>query len=68
MNWFWLNVPLAAAFFGAWVGIPIWLVLKHPDQRPEPLAGHSPTQYHQVVAAEPQIPARPRDEHLGRAA
>jgi hypothetical protein len=34
MNWFWLNIPLAAAFFGAWVGIPMWLVVKHPDRAP----------------------------------
>jgi hypothetical protein len=31
MSWFWLNVPLAAAFVAAWTGIPLWAVLKHPD-------------------------------------
>lgn len=31
MSWFWLNIPLAAAFFLATAGIPMWLVLRHPD-------------------------------------
>jgi hypothetical protein len=30
----WLNILLMAAFFGLWVGIPTWLVLKRPDRRP----------------------------------
>jgi hypothetical protein len=30
-SWFWLNIPLAVAFFLAWSGIPLWLVLRHPD-------------------------------------
>jgi len=34
MNWFLLNVPLAAAFIGAWVGIPLWMTVKHPDPGP----------------------------------
>jgi len=34
MYWFWLNMPLAAAFVAAWTGIPLWLVLKHPDAGP----------------------------------
>jgi hypothetical protein len=34
MNWFWLNVPLMALFFAAFVGIPLWLVLRRPDARP----------------------------------
>jgi len=28
MIWFMLNMPLAAAFFAAWVGIPLWMTLK----------------------------------------
>ena len=31
MIWFVLNIPLAVAFFAALVGIPLWLVIKHPD-------------------------------------
>jgi len=30
MYWFRLNMPLAAAFFGATVGIPVWLIFKRP--------------------------------------
>jgi hypothetical protein len=41
MFWFWLNIPLAAAFFGAWYGIPMWKILKHPDWASEPADGHS---------------------------
>ena len=37
MIWFVLNIPLAVAFFAALVGIPLWLVIKHPDTAP----GHS---------------------------
>jgi hypothetical protein len=33
-SWFWLNVPLMAAFFLATAGIPLWLVLKRPDRAP----------------------------------
>ena len=31
MNWFWLTVPLAAAVFGRWIGVPVWLAIKHPE-------------------------------------
>jgi hypothetical protein len=34
VNWLWLNIPLMAAFFAAMTGIPLWLVLKHPDHGP----------------------------------
>ncbi len=33
MSWFWVNIPLAAVFFTAMVGIPLWIVIKHPDTR-----------------------------------
>ncbi len=29
--WFWLNIPIAAVIFAAMVGIPLWLVMRHPD-------------------------------------
>ena len=35
MLWFWLNVPLAVAFFGAWCGIPLAKVLRNPDWGPQ---------------------------------
>jgi len=34
MNWFWLNIPFGAVFFLAAAGIPIWMVIRHPDYRP----------------------------------
>jgi hypothetical protein len=36
MSWFWLNVPLMIVFFLATAGIPLWLVLRHPDRAPAP--------------------------------
>ena len=32
MTWLLLNLLVAAPFFAIWVGVPLWLVLKHPDQ------------------------------------
>ena len=26
----WMNIPLMALAFGVWVGVPLWLVLRHP--------------------------------------
>lgn len=33
-NWVWLNFPLGAAAILAVIGIPVWLTLKDPGQRP----------------------------------
>ncbi len=30
-----INLPLCALFLGAWSGIPLWMVFKHPDEKPE---------------------------------
>jgi hypothetical protein len=38
MTWLLLNIPLAALFFALWVGIPLWMVFKHPDTGPVPAA------------------------------
>jgi hypothetical protein len=35
MNWFWLNMPLAALIVAA---IPLWMVIKHPDTEPDAAA------------------------------
>ena len=35
----WINVLLAVPFIALWAGIPLWLVLKRPDARPQPAAG-----------------------------
>ena len=31
----WINVPLMVLAFGLCAGISLWLVLRHPDRRPE---------------------------------
>jgi hypothetical protein len=31
MSWLALNIVLSAMFFAAWVGIPMWMVIKRPD-------------------------------------
>ena len=38
MTWLLLNIPLMILFFALMVGIPMWLVRKHPDTRPTPAA------------------------------
>ena len=38
MNWLLLNLLLGAPFVAIWVGVPLWLVLKHPDQDDQPQA------------------------------
>jgi hypothetical protein len=30
----WINIPLMALAFALWVGIPMWMVLRHPDKDP----------------------------------
>jgi len=60
MYWFWLNMPLAAAFFVAWVGIPMWLVFKRPGWGARPLAAPAPAYAHQAS------PSAPRTEPVER--
>ncbi len=31
MNWIALNIPLAAIMFGFAAGLPLWVMLKHPE-------------------------------------
>jgi hypothetical protein len=61
MYWFWLNIPLAAAFAAAWMGIPLWLVLKHPDAGPHAAAGGRPAaadRYEPSGDSRPEMPDR----------
>ena len=46
----WINVLLAVPFIALWAGIPLWLVLRRPDARPQPAVA--------ALAARP-VPARP---------
>jgi hypothetical protein len=34
MTWLLLDVPLMVLFFALIAGIPLWIVLKHPDRKP----------------------------------
>jgi hypothetical protein len=55
MYWLWLNILLAAMFFGAWTGVPLWLVVKHPDTGPDPRVPETdPCQAHASELAEPR--------------
>ena len=38
MNVLLINVLLAIPFAALWVGVPAWLVLRHPDTGPKPAA------------------------------
>jgi hypothetical protein len=53
MGWFWLNIPLGIVIALAVSGIPLWLVLKHPDERPRisVAAGDTPAQAGQPGAS-----------------
>lgn len=63
MSWFWLNIPLGVVFFLAVSGIPLWLVLKHPDapapETPKPV----PVRRH--VAVTGVSPTAPRESEIG---
>jgi hypothetical protein len=62
MSWFWMNIPLAVAFFGVWVGVPMWLILRHPDQAPAPVT--APVQARQAALVEPQVAVAPQSADL----
>jgi len=34
MNLVMINVLLAIPFLALWIGVPMWLVLRHPDRGP----------------------------------
>lgn len=59
-TWFWLNVPLGVLIFSAVSGIPLWLVLRHPDTGPTATAPDAA-----IVDAAPAARAR---GHRGSAA
>jgi hypothetical protein len=29
--WFWINIPICLVLYSAVVGIPLWMVSRHPD-------------------------------------
>jgi len=48
MTWLLLNLLLAVPFFAIWVGVPLWLVFKYPDQDQQPQASSGPAHGHRV--------------------
>jgi hypothetical protein len=46
---------MAAPFFAFWVGVPLWLVFKHPDRVHERRAASGPARSHWAEPAEPQL-------------
>ena len=48
MTWLLLNLLLAAPFFAIWVGVPLWLVLKHPGHDHQPQAASGPAHGHRA--------------------
>jgi hypothetical protein len=60
----WMNVPLMIVAFGVWAGVPLWLVLRHPDRHP----GESrsvPAYLHQTHTKPARINARAYDGQRG---
>ena len=55
-TWFWLNVPLCALFFVALIGIPLWMVVRRPDERqtpdPRPASAPRPAPAERTASAE----------------
>jgi hypothetical protein len=63
MNGFWLNMPLAPLIVAAVAGVPLWMVIKHPDTGPDAAAAR---RLARVPAAEggPGILAYERDDDV----
>ena len=62
------GIPFVALVFALWVGVPLWMVLKHPDRDPREtrtLPAYLRQRAGIRVAGLPmqhQLPARDRDE------
>jgi hypothetical protein len=52
MSWMWMNLSLAVVFFGAFAGIPMYMVLRHPSWSSRPADTSSPARQHTGAAAE----------------
>jgi hypothetical protein len=56
----WMNVPLMIAAFGLWVGVPLWMVLRHPERSPKESRSVPAYALVQWRTAHKQRPARVR--------
>jgi Na+/proline symporter len=54
MSWMWMNLSLAIVFFGAFAGIPMYLVLRNPSfsSLPADTPVPAPARQHTGAAAE----------------
>jgi hypothetical protein len=53
------SLALAAVFFGAWYGIPMWMTFKRPDGRPDFSEARAYLQAKAALAEGESVPARP---------
>jgi hypothetical protein len=58
MTWLLMNIPLMIVFVALMAGIPLWLVLRHPDRKPTLAAAPALT----------RLPARPHEDAAHRRA
>jgi hypothetical protein len=55
MSWFWMNIPLEIAFLSVWIGIPMWLVFRHPDRGPEAATAQLTLELDVLISAAPDV-------------
>jgi hypothetical protein len=60
--WIWMNIPLMVLFLVAVAGIPLWMVIKHPDTAPDFRApGQQTGDYARSRAAQAAMAAQQHD-------
>ncbi|MGD0698362.1 MAG: hypothetical protein ABSA02_00595 [Trebonia sp.] len=67
----WINVPLMVLAFALWVGVPMWMVFRHPDRHPREtrvipvyLKRHPDFKHHPAVVASTVVPAQVRRQPM----
>jgi hypothetical protein len=65
MQWFWMNIPLGAMIFAIWTGVPLWLVLRHPDRGPGSSVPATSRQAHAAAPVQPQAADIHSPKHAG---
>ena len=61
----WMNIPLAMLFFALWVGIPMWMIYRHPDRHPRETRA-LPAYLRQRTSAGPAAQRVPATDGAGR--
>jgi hypothetical protein len=57
----WINIPLMVLAFALWVGVPMWMVLRHPDRHPRETRAVPAYLQHRGVVLAAQRPAPEHD-------